>query len=119
MTQTNQTSISLGIPGERRGFDRGALVAWAKEQYPLYILIVLLVIAGFATDAFFTQRNLTNLILQASVIGIVTLAQFIVVLTGGIDISVGSSGSPGSCPPGCSPARVCRRRSSSRSLSVR
>jgi ribose transport system permease protein len=90
MTQTNQTSISLGIPGERRGFDRGARVAWAKEQYPLYILLVLLVIAGFATDAFFTQRNLTNLILQASVIGIVTLAQFIVVLTGGIDISVGS-----------------------------
>ena len=57
MTQTNQTSVALDAPGTKRGIDRGALVAWAKEQYPLYILIVLLVIAGFATDAFFTQRN--------------------------------------------------------------
>lgn len=63
---------------------------WAKEQYPLYILIILLIVAGLSTDAFFTPRNLANLILQASVIGIVTLAQFIIVLTGGIDISVGS-----------------------------
>ncbi len=63
---------------------------WAREQYPLYILIVLLVIAGLTTDVFFTPRNLANLVLQTSVIGIVTLAQFIIVLTGGIDISVGS-----------------------------
>lgn len=65
-------------------------LGWAKEQYPLYILIVLLIIAGATTDSFFTVRNLTNLILQTSVIGIVTLAQYLIVLTGGIDISVGS-----------------------------
>ncbi|MDP9987438.1 ribose transport system permease protein [Arthrobacter oryzae] len=71
-------------------FSRDGLVHWAKEQYPLYILIVLLIVAGLSTDAFFTSRNLTNLILQVSVIGIVALAQFLIVLTGGIDISVGS-----------------------------
>lgn len=63
---------------------------WAREQYPLYILIILLIVAGATSEAFFTPRNIANLVLQASVIGIVTLAQFLIVLTGGIDISVGS-----------------------------
>lgn len=62
---------------------RHQALGWAKEQYPLYILIVLLIIAGATTDSFFTVRNLTNLILQTSVIGIVTLAQYLIVLTGG------------------------------------
>lgn len=63
---------------------------WAKEQYPLYILIALLIFAGFTSDAFFSSYNMSNLLLQVSVIGIVTLAQFLIVLTGGIDISVGA-----------------------------
>lgn len=63
---------------------------WAKTQYALYILVVLLIVAALTTDSFFTTRNLSNLVLQVSVIGIVTLAQFLIVLTGGIDISVGS-----------------------------
>lgn len=71
-------------------FNKETLAHWAKEQYPLYILIMLLIVAGLSTDAFFTSRNLTNLVLQVSVIGIVALAQFLIVLTGGIDISVGS-----------------------------
>ncbi|KQS72138.1 ABC transporter permease [Modestobacter sp. Leaf380] len=84
MTDVTAAPSRRPSPG-RAGFGR-----WAKEQYPLYILLVLLVIAGFSSDAFFTSRNLTNLVLQTSVIGIVTLAQFLIVLTGGIDISVGS-----------------------------
>lgn len=87
---TQSTSAVPTRTASRSGIDWGYVGTWAREQYPLYILVVLLIVAAFATDAFFTQRNLTNLILQASVIGIVTLAQFIVVLTGGIDISVGS-----------------------------
>ncbi|UOQ57865.1 ABC transporter permease [Leucobacter allii] len=67
-----------------------AFLGWLSGQYALGILVVLLVIAGLSTSAFFTPRNLTNVILQVSVVGIVALAQFLVVLTGGIDISVGS-----------------------------
>ena len=89
MTQT-PASTATAPAGSRPGLDGGRVASWAKEQYPLYILILLLIIAGFSTQAFFTPQNLTNLVLQASVICIVTLAQFIVVLTGGIDISVGS-----------------------------
>jgi ribose transport system permease protein len=64
---------------------------WFKGQYALYILIVLLIIASVSSDAFLTRTNLTNLMLQMSIIGVVVMAQLIVVLTGGIDISVGAA----------------------------
>src|SRR4051794_22751155 len=68
-----------------------AVVNWLKGQYALYILIVLLIIASVSSDAFLTQTNLTNLLLQMSIIGVVVMAELIIVLTGGIDISVGSA----------------------------
>lgn len=64
--------------------------AWFKQQYPLAILIALTIIASFSSSAFLTSDNLTNLIRQISITGIVVLAELLVVVTGGIDISVGS-----------------------------
>ena len=70
---------------------RNAAVEWLKGQYALFILIVLLIIASVSSPAFLTGTNITNLLLQMSIIGVVVLAELIVVLTGGIDISVGSA----------------------------
>lgn len=84
------TDVSIHPTPAKGSLNWSAIGRWAREQYPLYILVVLLIVAGATSDAFFTPRNLSNLILQTSVIGIVTLAQFIIVLTGGIDISVGA-----------------------------
>jgi len=67
-----------------------AAVEWLKGQYALFILIVLLIIASLASPAFLTGTNITNLLLQMSIIGVVVMAELIIVLTGGIDISVGS-----------------------------
>ena len=65
---------------------------WAVAQYALYILLALLLVASVTKGAvFWGSTNLTNLLLQMSIIGVVTLAELIVVLTGGIDISVGSA----------------------------
>ena len=68
-----------------------AAVEWLKGQYALFILIVLLIIASLASPAFLTGTNITNLLLQMSIIGVVVMAELIIVLTGGIDISVGSA----------------------------
>lgn len=69
-----------------------AVGTWLKAQYALYILVALLLVATVTRGAiFWSGTNLTNLLLQMSIIGVVTLAELIVVLTGGIDISVGSS----------------------------
>jgi ribose transport system permease protein len=72
---------------------RGHLIgAWLKGQYALYILVALLLVATITRGAiFWSPTNLTNLLLQMSIIGVVVLGELIVVLTGGIDISVGSA----------------------------
>jgi ribose transport system permease protein len=69
-----------------------AALEWLKGQYALYILVALLVVATLARGSiFWSGTNVTNLLLQMSIIGVVVLAELIVVLTGGIDISVGSA----------------------------
>jgi ribose transport system permease protein len=72
---------------------RGSVIGgWLKSQYALYILVALLLVATITRGSiFWGGTNLTNLLLQMSIIGVVTLAELIVVLTGGIDISVGSA----------------------------
>ncbi len=69
-----------------------AITGWLKSQYALYILVALLLVATITKGGvFWGGTNLTNLLLQMSIIGVVVLAELIVVLTGGIDISVGSA----------------------------
>ncbi|WP_231918198.1 ABC transporter permease [Microlunatus sagamiharensis] len=68
------------------------MVDWLKSQYALYILVALLLVATITRGSiFWGGTNLTNLLLQMSIIGVVVLGELIVVLTGGIDISVGSA----------------------------
>ena len=77
---------------EEPEYSRGhAALAWLKGQYALWILLALLLVATVTKGSIFWDgTNVTNLLLQMSIIGVVTLAELIVVLTGGIDISVGS-----------------------------
>ena len=87
-------TATIDTPAEQRQPEpprTSPVLEWLRGQYALYILIVLLIIASVSSDAFLTRTNLTNLMLQMSIIGVVVMAQLIVVLTGGIDISVGSA----------------------------
>ncbi len=78
---------------EEKNYSTGqAFGNWLRGQYALYILVALLLIATITKGAvFWSGTNITNLLLQMSIIGVVVLAELIVVLTGGIDISVGSA----------------------------
>jgi ribose transport system permease protein len=56
-------------------------------------LIVLLILFGaltLASDEFFTGDNMANLARQVAVFGIIAVGQLLVILTAGIDLSVGS-----------------------------
>jgi ribose transport system permease protein len=88
MTDTATAPTGEQQPEQSKG---NAAVEWLKGQYALFILIVLLIIAALSSPAFLTPTNITNLLLQMSIIGVVVLAELIIVLTGGIDISVGSA----------------------------
>ncbi|MCL5244531.1 ABC transporter permease [Cellulophaga sp. 20_2_10] len=56
----------------------------------VFIFILLLIFSALISDVFFTSVNLSNLLKQVSGIGIISIGMLIVILTGGIDLSVGS-----------------------------
>lgn len=57
---------------------------------PLLGLILIMVVLGFASDNFFTLDNILNLLRQVSINALIAFGMTFVILTGGIDLSVGS-----------------------------
>jgi ribose/xylose/arabinose/galactoside ABC-type transport system permease subunit len=74
------------------------LIEWFKTKSRRQItdygftvgFILLTVIAATTTDVFFSQQNISNLFRQIVTNGLLSLGMLIVILTGGIDLSVGS-----------------------------
>lgn len=56
----------------------------------LIALFALVVVASFLSDRFLTAPNLLNVLRQVSIVGILALGMTFVILTAGIDLSVGS-----------------------------
>jgi ribose transport system permease protein len=56
----------------------------------LLMLAVLLVASSLLSDAFFTSQNIFNLLRQLAPLMMVSIGMLLVILTGGIDLSVGS-----------------------------
>lgn len=60
------------------------------EANLLIIVAVLMIILSIVTDNFFTPNNLKNLVRQTSINGIIALGMTFVIISAGIDLSVGS-----------------------------
>jgi ribose transport system permease protein len=58
---------------------------------PLLILLALIVALSFLSPFFFTTRNLGNVMAATAAIAVLSLGQLLVILTRGIDLSVGST----------------------------
>lgn len=56
----------------------------------IFILIVLIIFSSMLSDAFFTTQNVSNLVRQSIPLFLVSIGMLLVILTGGIDLSVGS-----------------------------
>lgn len=54
------------------------------------IIIALFVLAAIFTGGFLSEYNLTNLTKQGAIVGVLAVAQTVVIITGGIDISGGA-----------------------------
>jgi ribose transport system permease protein len=63
---------------------------FVQQQGALVLLVLVCVIATARYEAFLTPENLINVLRQNSMLGIVALGMTFVILTGGIDLSVGS-----------------------------
>jgi ribose transport system permease protein len=61
-----------------------------KELIPVVTLLLLLIVSGFLSNSFFSAANITNLLRQNAGLVILSMGMLLVILTGGIDLSVGS-----------------------------
>lgn len=68
---------------------RGRSLADVLEAYGIYVALVLVLIAaGLLSPAFYQPANIFNILRQASALGILSVGQTIVMIGGGIDLSV-------------------------------
>jgi ribose transport system permease protein len=73
-------------------FDRTLRVAlFLLRAGPLLILILLILGIAAVTPVFLTTRNIGNVLAQTAVIAVLSLGQLLVIVTRGIDLSVGST----------------------------
>ncbi len=64
---------------------------WVDSAIPFFALVLEIAIFGILVDRFFALGTLSNLSAQAAELGLVVLGLAIVMISGGIDLSVGST----------------------------
>jgi len=84
-----QTVEPRGTKGARRIVGYAARVFARVGALPI-LLVIAVVIFALLSDNFFTVDNLTSALRQNSFVTIAVLAQFVVLIAGGFDLSVGS-----------------------------
>jgi galactofuranose transport system permease protein len=87
----SQSATTANEMGSTRGrVARAKLASLIQRQGALIALIAVCVFAAMRYEDFLTQANLLNVLRQNSMLGLVALGMTFVILTGGIDLSVGS-----------------------------
>lgn len=69
---------------------RAGAASWGQSLGLLAIYIVLLVVLSLQSPYFLSVNNLLNILVAVSVIGVIAVAMTAVIISGGIDLSVGS-----------------------------
>lgn len=81
-TTEGSLAVSKGAILRKRLIDRYSALG---------VLLVLVILATLSSDVFMTSNNILNVLRQVSANGIISIGLLLVILTGGIDISVGST----------------------------
>lgn len=69
---------------------------WKKSLFfiadnsTIVVFLFMLIAAAFLSDRFYSAENITNVLRQSVPLGLISLGMLYVILTGGIDLSVGS-----------------------------
>lgn len=64
---------------------------WGSELIVLVVIIALGLVVGLGNPIFFSPRNLLNILQAVSVVGIAAIGATLVVISGNLDLSVGST----------------------------
>ena len=70
--------------------DKNELTAFFKQTGIFWVLLALIIAMACISPAFFTHRNLLNVMKQTSITAILGVGMTFVLISGGIDLSVGS-----------------------------
>lgn len=86
-------SVNVDLDADRprlRRLPRAQALLVLMEYNTVIIFVVMLILAASLSDVFFTRTNIFNLLRQVSALAGMGLGMLLVILTGGIDLSVGS-----------------------------
>ena len=62
-----------------------------RREFGIFlIIIVVMVVVGFRNPTFFTKDNWKDMLMYASILAFISIGQMMTIVTGGIDLSVGS-----------------------------
>ena len=89
ITQSDATSAGTGESIAERSA-RGRIVSLLQKQGALLALIVIIVFGGIRYPNFLSLENIGNVLRYNSMFGLIALGMTFVIMTGGIDLSVGS-----------------------------
>lgn len=82
-----ESGDALQPPSPRRSRGSG----WLVKSNLLIVFVLIFGIASLLSPEFLTVRNVSNLLQQSSLTGIIAIGMTLVILTSGIDLSVGST----------------------------
>ena len=75
---------------ERDTLRRERIFGAIQRRGALVVLVLIVAVAALTLDLFFTAQNIENVLLHASFVGLIAVGMTFVIITGGIDLSVGS-----------------------------
>ena len=79
-----ETTTGGGAPWRER------LFTTLQRRGAVAVLVLVVVVAALAFDNFLTAQNLQNIVLQGAFLGLIVVGMTFVIISGGIDLSVGS-----------------------------
>jgi len=61
-----------------------------KENGVIFIFLLIILLSSIFTNSFLSKTNINHILRQASILGLLAIGESLVIITGGIDLSLGS-----------------------------
>jgi fructose transport system permease protein len=90
MLTTSDTTASEPVPPASGGLEAARRVLGAQGVAPLLALLLTCAFFSLKSDAFLHAQNFSLILQQVMVVGVLAVGQTLVILTAGIDLSVGT-----------------------------
>ncbi|CAB3779172.1 Ribose import permease protein RbsC [Paraburkholderia ultramafica] len=84
------TTFSTRLGGAKSGSAVQKFRRVVSENTVIFVFIAMLIIAGFVSNNFYDYSNILNILSQVSYLGVISCGMLLVIMIGGIDLSVGS-----------------------------